>query len=105
MNSTQSLNLLTGWSTGYTYSREKTREDEIKQGKNYYLSACAQCSQSAHLANIIHKINESLPQHSLKVPIRILCNIVPLAICLPSYLFFAVVKHGHYETFARICNR
>ena len=30
-----------GWSVGYTYATAKNKEEEIKQGKNYYLSAFA----------------------------------------------------------------
>lgn len=97
------VNSLMGWIDGYDYIREKNKEDEVKQGKNYYLIIFNQYSQLNRLATLIFKLNETLPSHPLKKSVSVLCNIIPLA-SLPFLGLCAAVKHGDYEKFVRYYN-
>ena len=94
---------IVGWSAGYVYSNEKNREDEVKQGKNYYLGALTFSAQLSQFAVLISKINQTLPQHGYSTPVRILCNVGPI-LSVPAFLFFASVKQGEYENIAHWFN-
>jgi len=96
---------LVGWSAGYAYTNEKSREDEVKQGKNYYLGAISLSSQMSHFAVLISKINETLtlPLYGYSAAVRILCNVGPI-LSLPAFLFLASVKQGEYENIAHWFN-
>lgn len=92
-----------GWSVGYSYSIEKTSEDEIKQGRNHYLSSMLQCAQLAQVCVLISKINEFVPVHPLRNVVKIACNIAPI-LCLPPFLFCAAAKQGEHEKVAKWFN-
>lgn len=94
---------LIGWSVGYAYSNEKKREDEIKQGKNYYLASLSQVSELSQVCVLISKINETLPPHLLTTPVKVFCNLGPL-LSLPAFLFCASVKQGEHEKLAEWFN-
>lgn len=96
----QATELLVGWSTGAQFAVAKEKEDEIKQGKNYYLSAFPIFVQFAQLGVILSKVTDSLPAHSLKLPIKIACNLTPF-VGLATSLFCASVKQGDYENLAK----
>lgn len=97
------VDLLVGWSAGNGYAIVKDREDEIKQGKNFYLSALCQFSQASQFAVLIDKINNILPVHSFKGSVKVLCNVVPL-LAMPATLFCAAVKQGDYNDLAERYN-
>ncbi len=90
---------LVGWGVGYNYANLKNKEDEVKQGKNYYLSNFIVPGQLAQFGVLISKINEIIPAHPLKIPVKIACNIGPI-LTLPLFLFLAAVKQGDYEKVA-----
>jgi len=94
---------IVGWSTGYQYAKFKSKEDEVKQGKNYYLAAPALSGQVGQLGTVVDKVNALCPKTFLTLPVKILTNIVPL-LSLPVTLLFASVKQGHYEMVSTTCN-
>lgn len=94
-----------GWSNGYQYATDKVKEDEIKQGKNYYVSCFKQFSQILFLGGTIHKVAElTLKETKWFKTATLLCNIVPL-LSLPYCLFSAVVAQGHFKEFAGYWNK
>jgi hypothetical protein len=101
MNS--AINVLTGWSVGYTFTEGKNKEDEIKQGKNYYLSGLTIAAQLGQLGVLIQKINSIFPTHFFKTPINLMCNIVPL-LSVPALGLCAAAKHGNYQNVAHFYN-
>ncbi len=97
-------NVFSGWSLGHQYTFYKKKEDEIKQGKNYYISTLLIFTQLSLLGANVSKLQDVLPNHPYKQRIKIVCNIGPF-IAFPFTLFSALVKHGHYETFAEKYNQ
>lgn len=96
-------NGLVGWSVGYTYATEKKREDEIKQGKNYYLASISQAVQLSQIGILISKINDILPDYLFKTAVKIFCNIGPI-ISFPAFLYCSSVKQGQNEDLAKYFN-
>lgn len=103
-NSMYYIDSLVGWSIAYNYTQVKNKEDEIKQGKNFYLSSTCLTAQLAQLGVLISKINETLPEHPLKNSIKVLCSVGPL-LAFPGFLFCAAVKQGDYENLSKWYNQ
>lgn len=104
MNSNNLINLLVGWSAGYTYSQAKNQEDEVTQGKNYYLSSLHVVTQLSQLGVVISTLNNHLPVYPLKNVVQVLCNIGPL-LSFPGSLICAAAKQGEYENVAEKYNQ
>ena len=98
------LNGAVGWSLGYQYTQCKIKEDEVKQGKNYYLAAAAQAEQVSMFGDLLSKTLGSLYSTPLSLPVKIACNLSSI-IFLPISLLNAGVKSGDYKPFARQWNR
>lgn len=94
---------LVGWSVGYTYAEAKDKENEIKQGKNYYLASFCQVAQVARVGMVISKINQAVPEYPFKRAVNVFCNIGPL-LSYPVFLYCASVKHGDNEKVAKWFN-
>lgn len=89
--------LTIGWSIGYSYIVAKNKEDEVKQGKNYYLASLCQASQISALSSVISPLADSIPYAPLRISSQICKEVVPLCswIVCPT---LAAVKQGHYQT-------
>ena len=96
-------NVLVGASLGYETLKLKAQEDEIKQGKNYYLSAFPQALQLSYLGAIVLKIQSVFKQTSVFHPLKLLCNIGPI-LAIPFGFLNAAVKHHDYESLAKVYN-
>lgn len=93
MNNNIYLQPFFGFCLGTDYALSKQSEIEIKQGKNYYLSALGVISQLGLLGNVVQTINKM----SIKLrPIGVMCGIFPL-LYAPIAILSAAVKHGEYE--------
>lgn len=97
------LNLLGGWTAGYHFAMMKNKEDEVKQGKNYYLGAAYQVGQIGQLGIVLSKLSEFCTQRIFRLPLQITAQLGPL-LALPATLFFAAVKDGKNEPLAQIGN-
>lgn len=97
------LDGLVGWGIGYQFTEAKNKEDEIAQGANHYLASFAQTAQMMQVGVAISKLNETLPQHALKLPVSLICNLGPL-LALPGLLYCAAVKQGQQEMVAKSFN-
>lgn len=97
---------LVGFGIGYAYTKEKKRESEIKQGKNYYISCYPVIKQLNQLSSFVLNLNQRLPKNSLKSSstVPLLCHVIPLI----GHLYFpfcAIVKQGDYEKASKIYNK
>lgn len=93
--------LTVGWSIGYNYITAKKKEDEVKQGKNYYLASFCQATQISSLSSVVSPFANCIPFAPLRISTQICNEVVPfcsLAVC-PT---LAAVKQGHYETGIKI---
>lgn len=105
MNNLKSiLDSFSGWSIGYQFALLKNKEDEVKQGKNYYLTAPAQSGQVNLVCNLADKILTTVfSPTKLRLVGRINIGITSF-LALPFALFCAAVKHDHYEQIANVIN-
>lgn len=94
---------LGGWGNGFYYAEAKRKEDEIKQGGNYYFASLFQVGQLANLGGTISKINGLFTQNPLKIPVSILCNLAPI-LSIPGLLYCAAVKQGQHADLAKFFN-
>lgn len=99
----EAINCLVGWSAGYQYCDFKTRENEAKQGKNYYISTALQASQLSTLGVIFQRVAALMPRNGFTRAAPILGNVVPL-LALPLCIFTGIVKQGDYSKFAKYWN-
>lgn len=91
-----------GLDFGSSYAHAKQSEDEIKKGKNYFLSATSLGMQAITFANILNVVNtnRTVPS-SVAVPITLMAlQILAIPICL----FAASVRSGTYEETATLIN-
>lgn len=98
-----SWEIATGWNNGYNYIVAKTKEDEVKQGKNYYQASMCQVAQVYSLSSIAGTLFTKIPYAPIRVPAVIAAEVVPLA----SWILFpaaAAVKQGHYEAGVKVIN-
>lgn len=92
------LSFLGGWLTGSNYAWAKTKEDEVKQGKGYYISSQYQTAQVYYLGKMVSVIaSEHIKSFLYRFPVQILASIVLPAAYFPLALLGAAVKQGHYE--------
>lgn len=103
MIDTNAFNLLFGWGVGYEYAQAKSKEDEVKQGKNYYMSALCQIGQFGQLGMIASKLIDLNPASPFKRTTEIFNTVISFA-SIPTFLFFASVKQDQYEGFAKSSN-
>jgi hypothetical protein len=94
---------IAGFGAGYQYATAKSKEDEVKQGKNYYLAAAPVIGQVGLVGLVTSKLSELFPQHPLSLPTRILSNVVPV-LNIPFALLCAAVKQGDYNDIAAHIN-
>lgn len=89
---------LGGCGIGYKYANHKKREDEVRQGKNFYLAASPQFGQLLQLSSLISKLSRHLfPQMvAAQVGLNILTNVIPI-MGFAGFLLCAAVKHEDYE--------
>lgn len=97
------LKFFIGWSYGYQYTLHKSREDAVKQGKNFYISAFWVSNQIGLLCNVIANIADIVLKNKSLIPIKIACNICPL-IEFPFGLLAACIKKGDYLKLANHWN-
>lgn len=100
MQTATAVNLLGGFSNGYTYALTKHKEEEIKQGKNYILSGFSLAGQVGCLCSMIQIINQAVPPYPLKLLVTIANNLTPLIAAFAAPLGGAI-KMGVYEPFAK----
>lgn len=93
-----------GFGTGYQYAVNKRKEDEVKQGKNYYLGAMYQAGQLGCIGNIIRKVSSIYPHHKGRLLTRLFANIFPI-ISLPFLLRSASIKQGQFKSSAEKWNQ
>lgn len=98
INATNGMDLLVGWSLGSQFALAKTKEDEVKQGKNYYLSGLSQMAQLGILSAIISRIAEKALPKQFHMPGKIICQVTPL-LTIPIILLMSAVKQGDYDNF------
>lgn len=84
---------LTGWGIGYAYQRQKMKEDEVKQGKNYYFALLCVVKETIWTCSAVEKIFSSIPASSLKTSGQFICKIAPIASFF-TYRLCARVKHN-----------
>lgn len=101
---TTTMQLLGGWSIGYDFARKKGKEDEVKQGKNYYFSSLAQVGQIAAFSSVVSTVAERLFQGYTVTTAKIAVNIAPF-VAFPAYLLMASVQHNDYARIAGEINR
>lgn len=89
---------LQGWSTGHLYAMSKNREDEVKQGGSYYLSAFSQVFQIFMLGGTISKISSTALSGKAQLVAKIFASAVPMLL-LPITLTAGVVKSQLYTGF------
>ena len=94
--SATAVNLLTGWSTGYTFYTHAAKADEVKQGKNYYLAIGPQLAYMSSICANISKLAETLTAGWTRTGIKLSSTIAPIA-SIPALLGIAAVQHDHYE--------
>lgn len=97
------LHFFVGFGTGFTYFSGKQTEDEIKQGKHYYLAALNQIIEAVAVSTLLSTFAELNPGSRFKRTAKIFSNVAPF-VCIPMHLFFASVKHEHYENIAHVLN-
>lgn len=95
------ISVLGGLSTGFFYATHRNKELEIKQGKNYYLSAFPQAGQIGSALLILQELAPTL-QWTGKA-FSVCTNVFPIA-ALAGLIVAASTKHGHYETLAKTVN-
>lgn len=91
------ISFFQGFGIGYLFSLDKKKEDEIKQGGEYYLSVPCQSSELGDLGFVVNEVAKHIFKESSLFSIAVLCNVVPI-IHLPFSLFTACVKLGDYPT-------
>lgn len=93
------LNFFTGFETGNSFTHYKLKEDEIKQGKNYYLSAFPLAFQTFPFISLNERLIRHIPHRNFRFSATVLSRIsAPLFFLSP--FFFACVKHSHYDVLA-----
>jgi hypothetical protein len=99
----QIIELAAGWSTGQGFALAKYKEDEVKQGKNYYQASLCQAFEICNLSNVVSQLVNSLPNPYVKTSLKIgstATSILGFVLC-PT---FAAVKQGHYEDGVKALN-
>ena len=97
------LELAIGWSTGYGFATAKNKENEVKQGKNYYQASVCQAYQVCHLSSVVNTLGNNLPNLYIKTAVKIGstgASVLGFVFC-PT---FAAVKQGHYEIGVKTLN-
>lgn len=103
MINADALDALVGWSTGYSFAISKTKEDEIKQGKNYVMASIFQVSLVGNLCTAVSRLADNIPQTALKTTVKAISNVTPF-LALPFCLFAACVKQNLYKDVAKFWN-
>lgn len=91
-----SVQAFSGWSIGYQYAVSKKAEEEVKQGKNYYLCALNQISQGFLVQSPLSNAFSYLPNSSYRSVAMVAAGIFPL-INIPFSLLCATVRLGNYS--------
>lgn len=84
------------FSTGYNFMGAKSKEDELKQGTDYYRAANCQSTQIYNLSTGIDPLIDKIPHSQVRVAAKV-CNQVVPVLSVALCPLFAVVKKGHYE--------
>lgn len=96
---------LIGWSTGFSYTLNKSTEDEIRQGGNPILASMAQAGQAGAVSMVVDKLADFIPEPITRNTIKVFSNIVPI-LSFPSAIFCGIVRdRGNYPKFAAFVNR
>lgn len=102
MTVVDAINALGGWGLGYEYSYMKRKDDEISQGKNFYLAIGAKVVQVMALGAVTGKLADYIPHPYVKVAVQISSALAPI-IAIPIAIIFAAVRHGQYPQLAATC--
>ncbi len=90
----------TGFEIGNSFTHCKLKEDEIKQGKNYYMSAAPLAGQAFSFINLNERLISHIPHRGFRNSARVL-SITSSLLLLPSAFFLAAcVKHSQYDALA-----
>lgn len=93
------VNFLGGFGIGYQYTVVKNKEEEVRQGKNHYISSVCVTGQVAFLGATVAKVAETVFKltGAALTTTRVLSSFVVPILSLPIGLLMAAVKHGDYE--------
>lgn len=93
-----------GFTTGFQSHQAKQKEDEVKQGGNYYQASLNQAMQISYLPTVTSPLFDQIPNPWVRTVLKICNQVVPLAswIICPTA---AAVKQGHYETGVQVYNQ
>lgn len=97
------IDILSGFGAGHQYATMKMREDEIKQGKNYYNASLLQSGQVGALATVISRISSMTLSGASNIIVQIASEVIPI-LMIPVNLLIASVKQKNYEDFAGFWN-
>ncbi len=98
------LHAFAGWSNGYQFGLLNTKEDEVRQGKNYYMGSFVQIGKFNILNSNVSFFVEQIPDGIAKTAGRVACFFAPF-IGLVAFPFCAAVKSGHYDTVRDLWDR
>lgn len=90
---------LMGFGIGYQYGDMKMKEDEVKQGKNYYNASFLQTGQIGALATVVSRIASNSLTGAPYVIVEIAAQVLPILL-LPVNFLIASVKQKDYEKIA-----
>lgn len=89
-----------GFSLGYQFAIEKNHENEIKQGKNYYLASVSQGIEAILLSESINQCSLSIFKNSTFL-IGFRSQLAIYSVCFGFSTLFASVRQGNYEGIAK----
>ena len=101
---TNALSFFSGFEIANDFIEHKLKSDEVKQGKNYYLSAVPLALQWISLARLNGRLISYIPSKIVRISAQGLSGI-SICLSLPTSLFLACVKHSHYKRIAYIYNQ
>lgn len=103
MTTSNLMQALAGWGSGYQFGRSQVREDEIRQGGNHYASPFIHFENLNNIGFIATKLTEHIPSPQIAKTIRIFSKVGPW-LAIPGLIFIAVVKQGSYNQAAAYLN-
>ncbi len=90
------IEFLQGFGAGFQYIQAKNKEDEVKEGKNYYMSSFCQGSQVISLGSMAQVVTGAVLQTPPSLVVSIFINAIAL-LSFPFLFCAAAIKQGDYE--------
>lgn len=100
---TSALGFFEGFGHANCFTLYKLQSDEMKQGKNYYLSAIPLTFQWMSLARLNSRLISYISSRNTRMLAQGLSGI-SICLSLPTALFLACVKHSHYQSIVSTYN-